>query len=256
MVQFRPGAWAENAVQQKREKVSPMSSSIYTLPGRVQAPTTKSEKAAQWLVRHRAQLGLAFGLFVLGGLLTVAIVFNRRKLMEGGILQLSAARFQASKGQMKEALQSIDEVLRVQRTNPVAMQAYILKGEMLMQERKFDDAAKNYQEGARQASLPAYKALMVVGQASAAVEQQKFPEALTLYEKFIHDYPDHYLVPRSYMEKGRLHSVQKQWKDAQASYERLLTLYPKSPWAPEAQANLAAVKAQLPSEPPAGDTKK
>lgn len=233
-----------------------MSSSIYTLPGRVQAPTTKSEKAAQWLVRHRAQLGLAFGLLVLGGLLATAIVFNRRKLMEGGILQLSAARYQASKGQSKEALQSIDEVLRVQRTNPVAMQAYILKGELLMQDRKFDDAAKTYEEGYGQASLPAYKALMVMGQASAAVERQKFTEALALYEKFIHDYPDHYLVPRSYMEKGRLHAVQKQGKDAQAAYERLLTLYPKSPWAPEAQANLAAVKTSLPSEPPTGETKK
>ena len=251
MVQFRPGAWAENAVQQKNEKVSSMSSSIYTLPGRVQAPVTKSEKATQWILRHRAQLGLAFGLFVLGGLLTVAIVFNRRKLMEGGILQLSSARYQASKGQMKEALQSIDEVLRVQRTNPVAMQAYILKGEMLMQDRKFDESAKNFQEGYGQASLPAYKALMVMGQASAEVERQKFPEAVTLYEKMIHDYPGHFLVPRSYMELGRLRSVQKQWKEAQAAYERLLTLYPKSPWAPEAQANLAAVKSQLPSETPA-----
>lgn len=256
MVQFRPGAWAENAVQLKREKVSPMSTSIYSLPGRAQAPITKSEKGAQWLIRHRAQLGLAFGLFVLGGLLAVAIVFNRRKLMEGGILQLSAARFQASKGQMKEALQSIDEVLRVQRTSPVAMQAYVLKGEMLMQERKFDDAAKTYAEGFGQASLPSYKALLVMGQASAAVELQKFPEAVALYENFIRDYPDHYLVPRSYMELGRLRSVQKQWKEAQAAYERLLTLYPKSPWAPEGQANLSSVKSQIPAETPVAEIKK
>ncbi len=233
-----------------------MSSTIYTLPGRVQAPVTKSEKFAQWVLRHRAQLGLAFGLFVLAGFLAVAIVYNRRKLMEGGILQLSAARFQASQGKMKEALQSIDEVLRVQRTNPVAMQAYILKGEMLMQDRKFDEAAKLYQEGVGQASLPDYKALMVIGQASAAVELQKFSDAVALYEKFLHDYPNHYLVPRSYMELGRLRSVQKEWKEARAAYERLLTLYPKSPWAPEAQVHLATVKSQLPSETTPVETKK
>jgi hypothetical protein len=38
-----------------------------------------------------------------------------------------------------------------------------LKGEMLMQERKFDDAAKTYAEGFGQASLPSYKALLMMG---------------------------------------------------------------------------------------------
>ncbi len=233
-----------------------MSSSIYSLPGRAQAPVTKSEKAAQWILTHRNQLGLAFGLFVLGGGLAGAIVFNRRKLMEGGILQLSAARFQASKGQMKEAIKSIDEVLSVQRTNPVAMQAYVLKGELLMQERKFDDASKTYQEGSRQASIREFKALMLAGQASSAVELQKFPEAVQLYDQFIKDYPDHYLVPRSYMELGRLHSVQNQTKEARASFERLLTLYPKSPWASEAQSYVSSMNAAGVSEPPADKTKK
>ena len=233
-----------------------MSSPIYTLPGSVKAPATASEKAAQWMIAHRAQLLLAFGIAVLAGGLTVAIVVNRQKLREGGILQLSAARFQASKGQVKEALGSIDEVLRAQRTNPVAMQAYILKGELLIQERKFEDAAKSYQEGVGQATLPAYKALMVVGLAAADVELKKFPEAIDQYERFLREFPDHYLVPRCYMELGRLRTIQNQPKEAQAAYERLLTLYPKSPWASEAQSNLAALKAALPSVAPTAETKK
>ncbi|MBK8575057.1 MAG: tetratricopeptide repeat protein [Elusimicrobia bacterium] len=233
-----------------------MSSPIYSLPGRTQAPATRGEKMAQWIITHRAQLGLALGLLALTSALSVAIVFNRRKLMEGGILQLSSARYQASKGQMKEAIQSIDEVLRSQRTSPVAMQAYILKGELLTQAGKFEEAAKTYQEGYGQASLPDYRALMWMGQASAAVELQKYPEAVDLYDRFIRDYPGHYLIPRCYMEVGRIRSVQKQWKEARAAYERLLVLYPKSPWAEEAQANLNAVNALSPSETPGGETKK
>lgn len=228
-----------------------MSSRIYSLPGRTQAPVTKSEKFAHWILAHRAQLGLVFGLFVVGGGLTGAIVLNRRKLMEGGILQLSAARYQASKGQMKEALKSIDDVLSIQRTSPVAMQGYVLKGELLMQDRKFDEALKNYEDGARQASLPAFQALMVIGQAAASVELKKFPEAVRLYDQFIQKYPDHYLVPRSYMELGRLHSVQSQWKEAETVLERLLTLYPKSPWAAEAQTLLTSVKGQAGTAGPA-----
>lgn len=233
-----------------------MSSSIYSLPGRAPVPVSKSEKVAYWIMAHRAQLGLAFGLFVVGGGLTGAIVLNRRKLMEGGILQLSAARYQASKGQMKEALKSIDDVLNLQRTSPVAMQGYVLKGELLMQDRKFDEALKNYEDGARQASLPDFQALMMVGQASASVELKKFPEAVRLYDQFIQEYPDHYLVPRSYMELARLHSIQNQWKESEAALERLLTLYPKSPWATEAQSMMASVKGQMKAEPPVAEIKK
>jgi tetratricopeptide (TPR) repeat protein len=229
-----------------------MSSPLYTLPGRTQTPVTRTEKIAQWLFAHRAQLALAVGLLALTVVLALSIASKRRKLMEGSILQLSAARFQASKGQMKEAVQSIDEVLRTQRITPVAMQAYVLKGELLMQDGKFEEAAKSYAEGYGQSSLPAYKALMLMGQASAVVELRNYPEAIELYSRFLRDYADHYLVPRAYMEVGRLRSAQKQWKEAQEAYERVLTLYPKSPWAAEAQTNLTAVKAYLPSEIVAG----
>jgi tetratricopeptide (TPR) repeat protein len=226
-----------------------MSSTIYTLPGRDLAPATKGEKLAQWFFAHRAQFGLAFGLLVVGSGLGIAIGVNRSKMTERGIEQISVARMQSSQGKRKEALQTLEEVLTAHRTNPVAMQAYILKGEMLVQEKKFGEAAETYQEGFGQASFPAYKALMLVGWAAADVEMQKFPAAIERYGSFVRDFPDHYLVPRCLMELGRLHLAQKQWKEARATCERFLTLFPKSPWAPEAQANLAAAKAQLPPEP-------
>ncbi|MBL8023056.1 MAG: tetratricopeptide repeat protein [Elusimicrobia bacterium] len=227
-----------------------MSSNIFSLPGRAHVPVTKGEKVAQWIVTHRAQLGLALVTLILAGGLAGLIVVNRKKLQEGGILQLAKARYQASQGAMKEALGAIDEVINTQRTNAVGMQAYILKGDILFSDRKFEEAAKNYRAGFGQASLPAYKVLMLAGQASSAVELQQYKEAIGFYDQLVRDYPDHFLVPRAYMELGRLHSALQQWAEAKVSYERLLTLYSKSPWAVEAEVNLAAVAAKLPSERP------
>jgi hypothetical protein len=48
---------------------------------------------------------------------------------------------------------------------------------------------------------------------------------------FIRDYPDHYLGSLEATWSWGDCARQKQWKEAQAAYERLLTLYPKSPWA-------------------------
>lgn len=229
-----------------------MPSTFYTLPGQTPGVETKSQKAARWLMMHRAQLGLAFGVAVLAGGLAVAIVANRKKLTDAGILQLTAARYKANQGQMSEAYQNIDDVLKTQRTNPVAMQAFILKGELLFQEKKFEEAEKNYAEGLSQSTQPDYQALMRAGRAASLVELKKFPEAATEYEGLIRDFSGHYLVPRWMMETGRLHGVQSQWAQAQAVFERLLTLYPKSSWAAEAQANLDFVKSQLPAAPVSG----
>jgi tetratricopeptide (TPR) repeat protein len=226
-----------------------MPSNSFSLPGRrVEAPATKGEKIAQWIVTHRAQLGLALVTLILAGGLTALIVVNRKKLREGGILQLATARYQASQGKQKEALASIDEVIRSQRTNSVGMQAFILKGDLLFNDQKFEEAAKVFQEGYTQASHPAYQVLMLAGQASSSVELQKFAEAVGFYKRLIQDYPDHFLVPRAYMELGRLHSAQQEWTEAKAAYERLLTLYSKSPWAGEAQSLLSVVAGHLPPE--------
>ncbi len=226
-----------------------MPSTFYTLPGQTPGVETKGQKVVRWLTTHRAQIGLAVGVAVLAGGLAAAIVANRKKLSDAGILQLTAARFKANQGQLNEAYQNIDDVLKTQRTNPVAMQGFVLKGELLFQEKKFDEAEKNYAEGLRQATAPDYQALMRAGRAAALVELKKFPEAAAEYESLTKDFSGHYLVPRWMMETGRLHGVQSQWAQAQAVFERLLTLYPKSPWAAEAQSNLAFVKSQLPAAP-------
>jgi tetratricopeptide (TPR) repeat protein len=226
-----------------------MPSTFYTLPGQTPGVETKGQKALRWLITHRAQIGLAVGVAALAGGLAVAIVANRKKLTDAGVLQLTAARYKANQGQLKEAYQNIDDVLKTQRTNPVAMQGFILKGELLFQEKKFDEAEKNYAEGLRQTTSPDYRALMRAGRAAALVELKKFPEAVAEYESLTRDFSGHYLVPRWMMETGRLHGAQSQWVQAQAVFERLLTLYPKSSWAAEAQSNLNFVKSQMPTAP-------
>ncbi len=220
-----------------------------TLPTfRNPAAVPRAERFARWFARHGAQVALGVGMAAVAGALGFAIVLNQEKLQERAADQLSIARNRISAGKSKEALEVLDSVLAVNRVRPAALQAYVMKGELLLSENKAAEADAVYREALAQTTHPFYRALFLSGQASAAVVLQKWEEAEALLRSFLRDYPEHFLVPRATMELGRVQVVEKKWKEAQAAFERLVTLYPKSAWVPEAQAALAEIKTRRPPE--------
>lgn len=222
-----------------------MSSTLSRLP----RETSRGEDLTHWIQKHWAQLALGVGLAAVAFALVIAIIYNRGKLAERAADQVSMARSQAAAGKTKEALDTLDATLRTNRTSAAAMQAYVLKGEMLLTDNRAKEAETVYREALSQAINPHYRPLFIAGIAAAAVEQRAWPEAAVQYEALIKDYPEHFLAPRAYMELGRLQMVQAKWPEAQATLERLVTLYPKTHWAAEAKTYLAEVKNRLPAAP-------
>lgn len=218
-----------------------MTSTLYTLRGR--SPETKStgDRVVDWARHHRAQLGLALALALLAGAFAALIVINRGRLADRGADQLTMARMQLSAGKQKEAFQILDDVIRGNRVNPVGLQAYIIKGDALMAMGKHADASALYEEAHTRTTNPAYKPLLLVGMASAAVEMKMFAEGVRDYQLLIKEYPEHMLVPRAYMELGRLHRVLNNPEESRKAYEKVVALYPKSLWAAEAQSEMGGV---------------
>lgn len=226
-----------------------MSSTLYTLPGRTPESSSLGERSFRWLTAHRAQVALVIGMAALVALFSILIVVNRRRLADRGSDQLSMARMQLAAGKRKEALQILDDIVRSQRASAVALQAYVMKGEALMAEGKFSEASDLYEEAFLRATNVAYKPLFLAGMASASVELNMFAEAAGHYRTFLNDYPDHFLVPRVYLELGRLRLELKEPEEARKAFEKLVTLFPKSPWVAEAQSYLAGLPAPAPVNP-------
>lgn len=223
-----------------------------TLPTyRPNGPRSEDAPVVRWVRKHLAQLALAVGVGVLGGVLLFFIVLNRERLAERAADQLSMARGQAGARKVKEALQTLDAILETNRSSPAAMQAYVMKGELLLADNKSKEAEAVYVQALAQATEPAYRALFLSGQAYCAAGLEKWEEAAALNRQFLKEFPEHFLAPRVYMDLGRAEMGAGRWEDAQRAFEKLVTLYPKSVWVADAQALLAETRSHRPVPPPA-----
>lgn len=218
---------------------------------RPNGPRSEESPAARWVRRHWAQLALAAGVGLIGGVLTFFILLNRERLAERAADQLSVARNQAGARRVKEAFQTLDAVLATNRSSAAAMQAFVMKGELLLADNKMKEAEAVYGEALAQATEPAYRALFLSGQAFCAAGLEKWEDAAGLYQRFLKEYPEHFLAPRVYMDLGRAEMAAGRWADAQRAFEKLVTLYPKSVWVADAQASLAEARSHSPSAAPA-----
>jgi len=211
--------------------------------------TQRVESAAQWVVSHWQQVGLGFVALATAGALTALVIQNLRKLQERNWDQLGQAQALASNGQRDQALQMANGILTNVRSGALASQAYMLQGDLLIQSGKPADALASYQSAVTQAETPELKALAVAGQSAALEESQKWPEAAAAYAQFIKDYPEHFLTPRAYLSLGRSQLQTNKPAEAQATLERLVTLYPTTTWAKDAQALLNSLRGAPPPKP-------
>jgi tetratricopeptide (TPR) repeat protein len=206
------------------------------------AVTQRLEAGAAWLVRHRQQVGLALLALLAAGALGGFITFNLRRLRHLAWEQLSAAQAMATHGQRAQALQTVDQLLAAHRSGTIACQAHLFRADVLLLENRTDDALAAYREARRQAGVPELTSLAAAGEAAALEQARRWPEAEESHRAFIRDFPEHFLTARAYQSLGRLQMIQEKWTDAQATLERLVTLYPTTVWAKTAQEYLAVVK--------------
>jgi tetratricopeptide (TPR) repeat protein len=207
--------------------------------------TARLERGAHWLADRWQQVLTALAAVAVAAALTVFVVHNLRKLSALAWEQLSSAHGFAARGDRAQALQAVNQLLTSTRSGPLVAQAHLFKGDLLMADQKKDEALAAYQEAARQAPTPDLKALADAGIAACHEQSSRWAEAEEAYKRFIQEHPEHFLTGRMYEGQGRMQIIQQKWTEAQATLERLITLYPTSAWAKTAQEYLAVVKANL-----------
>lgn len=204
--------------------------------------------ATPWLLRHWQQVLLALAVGATAAVLASVVENQLQKARERSWEQLSYALANASQGNRAEALKTLDALLDSQRSGPLAVQAFMMKSDLLSADGKKDEALAAAKEAVRQAASPEYKALASIRLAWALEESGKAAEASAEYAQFIKTFPDHFLTGRAYAQMGRLQLLQGRWTEAKSTFEKVVTLYPSTIWAQEAKASLEEIKKQVPSK--------
>src|SRR5262245_26255468 len=174
-----------------------------------------------WIVAHWQQIGLAFSAVFVAALLAVFVVYNLNKLKERAWEQFSFAQGQAAQGKRAEALQTVDSLLASNRKGPLAAQANLFKGDLLLADGKKAEALAAYQESLRQSGTAQLRHLAQAGLAAGYEEDQQWAKAEAECQKFSPDFPEHFLTARIYAALGRLQVIQNKWADAQGTLEHL-----------------------------------
>ncbi|HOW28482.1 MAG TPA: tetratricopeptide repeat protein [Elusimicrobiota bacterium] len=211
--------------------------------------TQKIERGALWAVRHWQQVLLASGVILLTSVLVLYVGYNLKKTRLRAWEQLSFAQSQLARGEKQAALDTANNLLTNYRSGAIVAHTNMFKGDVSLSMNKPDDSFASYQEAARQATSHELKKLALIGMATAREQGQKWEEAEKLYSDFIKENPEHFLCARAYESLGRVHMILSRWTDAQASFERLITLYPTTVWAKNAQEYLTQIKIQSQSKP-------
>jgi tetratricopeptide (TPR) repeat protein len=194
-----------------------------------------------WIVRHWQQVLLALAVGLTAVLLTALVSSRLQKAEEQAWEQLSYAMAQAAQGQRTGALSTLDNVLSIRRSGAPAVQALLLKSEVLLAEGKKDDALAAAREALRQAPSDEYKALSEMSLAYTLDQTGSADKALEEYLNFIAQNPDHFMVPRAHYQVGRLRAAKGEYAQAKETFEKLITLYPATVWARDAKAALEAI---------------
>jgi tetratricopeptide (TPR) repeat protein len=191
---------------------------------------------------------LAFAAAVAAVLVTTFVVTRLQETERRAWEQLSYAQSLAAQGRNQDAAKTVDALLATRRTGTETVQALLLKSDLLLRERKKDEALAAAREALRQAVSTEYKSLSSLSVARALEEDGRAAEACDAYGRFVKEFPDHFLVPRAYAQQARLMASLGRLPEARANWEKLITLYPSSLWAADAKESLEDLK---PPSPPA-----
>ena len=144
-------------------------------------------------------------------------------------------------GKAQDAMGIFDEIISQYPGTAAAYKSRLHKATYLLEMRQFDEAEKiilpAVEEGKPKTIIPL--AMSVLG----AIRENagKYKEAISAYNTFLDNYPEHFFAPKIYESLARVYELNGSPQDARATYEKLATLYPASAWAQRAQARIASI---------------
>jgi len=195
--------------------------------------------AAGWIKNN---LNLFYGICAtIAGIILVYVFvqFRMSSLNEVAADKLAMAQSMLYQGQTAQGLALLDELINAYANSDTAGKARMTKADLLMSAGKYADAEQTLLPVALNGKPRCIIPLALSSLGAAQENQGKFADAAKPYHDSLNGFPDHFFAPKIYESLARVYELANTPNEARGVYEKIVTLYPATPWAQRAQERLS-----------------
>jgi outer membrane protein assembly factor BamD (BamD/ComL family) len=194
------------------------------------------ELAAKWVREHQERFWAITGTSFLAVLFLALLVHHQQTESDEAWSQLGGLQGQLSQGKWEETRKGLEAWETRFRGTDASTYAKFIKADLLYRTSDYIQAAQVYGDIGLTGRPEPIRPLALSAQISSEEMAGHVPQAQTLAQTFLDKYPDHFLAAPTYMTQARLAELAGNAAAASAIYERVLLLYPQSPWTALAKA--------------------
>ncbi|MCG2725617.1 MAG: tetratricopeptide repeat protein [Elusimicrobia bacterium] len=203
---------------------------------------SKSEIALKWIKENRETFVGSFVILIAAIILGSFFALRYSQIKKAAWKELFMAKQQAKMGKIDLANQSLAKIETGFSNTTAAGYAFLLKGDILFTQQKYEDAAAAYQKASDFAKpetiVPV--ALSNIGKSQEAGKD--FDKAIASYKSFLERYPEHFLAPEAHFSIATIYEMQDKKDEAKSAYEKIAILYPQTLWSESAKTKLGIDK--------------
>ena len=194
------------------------------------------ERAARWIREHQERFWAITGTSLLAILFLALLIQHQQTESDEAWSQLGATMGQLNQGKWDDARKGLAAWDMRFRGTDAATYAKFMKADLCYRTSDYVQAAQIYGDIALSGRPESTRPLALYAEISSEEMANHWPQAQNVAQIFLDRYPDHFMAAPVYMAQARLAELGGNPAAAAAIYDRVVLLYPQSPWTALAKA--------------------
>ena len=209
----------------------------------------KTKNFLSWIKENRETFW--GGVAIIAAVIAFVIFFTASysKLQKNAWQSLFMAQQNAYSGNTEESLKIIDNIVKNYSRSSAVPFAMMLQADLDFAKGNYEESEKTYMQAMKKADSELVPVLMF-NIAKTYEARHNWDEAVKAYENFLKKYPGHYTAPEIHTNLAVVYSRAGKESESKAAFERIIVIYPDTPWAEQAKKIL-----NPPAEEPAKNVK-
>ena len=171
------------------------------------------------------------------------------KLQKNAWQALFMAQQHSYSGNTEEGRKIIDNIVKNYSRSSAVPFALMLQADLDFAKGNYEEAEKTYTQAMKKADNELMPVLMF-NIAKTYEARHNWDETIKAYQNFLKKYPGHYTAPEVHTNLAVILSRAGKEAESKAAFERIIVIYPDTPWAEQAKKIL-----NPPAEEPARNVK-
>jgi TolA-binding protein len=157
---------------------------------------TKLESLIKWGMEYRSAVMTVLGIIIIGALIGSVFVLRQKEQNEKTVTRLAQAQAFVGQRRFLEAESILSELHATRPPAPTADLVSYYLGLSLLEQKKYEESKKYFQEIIDRSGTSALKPLAISSLAFSFEELKDYSSAVVLYQKFMSEFSDHFMAPR------------------------------------------------------------